>query len=120
MSYDDEAQAQLVISQFRDNAISVIIRHGDASQETDIHIRRGRLAVLKPLKNGAVTARISDTAVLPYKDIADEHWAAANFNDAASGFGFLSEMDPDLKDTDLATVITLDLETLQYIPFPKM
>jgi hypothetical protein len=71
---------------------------------------------VQSLKFGDVKATIESVEVTEFGSIARTEWIKANYRPAENGLAFFQDMDPDLQPTDKATIITLDLNSLRYVP----
>lgn len=111
----DRDRAAPVIAQYQDNMISVIIRHGDIADDKSFAVRPGDTCPLHRLKDGDVVADITRVEVAEYRSILREDWIRANHR-TGDALARLRDIDPDLKDTDKATIIEFDLGSLRYQP----
>lgn len=111
----DRERAEPIIRQYQDEMVSVIIRHGDIAEDKGFSVAPGDTCPLHRLKDGDVVATVTRVEVAEYRSILRDDWTKANYRHG-DGFTERQWVDPDLKDTDKATVIEIDLASLAYRP----
>ncbi len=112
---NDQAQADQIMRRYRDEMISVILRHGDVSLDRDFNIAAGDEVVLQRLKHGAVVVQVEAFDVKTYGTVLRTEWINANYR-ADPSFRAMQAQNDTLAEDDPVTVITLDLNTLRYLP----
>ncbi len=112
---NEARQAAAIIQRYQDEMISVIVRHGDIRNDQSFSAAPGDRRSLCAFRNGDVMATVTAVNPKPYAEVLRTEWIKAGCR-IGDEFERRQEMDPDLKGTDMATVIEFDLNSLRYEP----